>query len=98
MTKNPYVNAGVAVAYIIAVVLFIHSISHPNTPDTWFTPMMVLSLFTFSAAFMAYTFFFQPVQMYADGAKKEAVALFTNTLFSFGVVTAIVLIIGAVLA
>ncbi|HVU75890.1 MAG TPA: hypothetical protein VHD38_03615 [Candidatus Paceibacterota bacterium] len=98
MTKNPYLNAGVAIGYIALVVLFINSISHPNTPDTWFTPVMVLSLFTFSAAFMAYTFFFEPVQMYLDGQKREAIDLFKKTLVTFGIITAIVLAIGATLA
>ena len=99
MTKNPYINAGAAALYIVAVVLFINSISGPpDTPDTWFTPIMVLSLFVFSAAFMGYTFFFHPVQMYLDGQKQEAVSLFTRTLLSFGVITAGILILGLFLA
>jgi hypothetical protein len=96
MTKNPYLNAGAAALYIACVVLFMQAISHPDTPDTWFAPVIVLTLLTFSAAFMAYAFFFQPMQMFLDGQKKEAAALFTRTLVSFGLITVVVLALGLI--
>lgn len=98
MTKNPYINAGAALAYIGFVVLFMNTIAKPDTPDTWFTPVVVLTLLTFSAAFMAYTFFFQPLQMFLDGQKQEAAKLFTRTLLSFGAATFVVLALGLAFA
>jgi hypothetical protein len=99
MTKNPYVNAGAAALYILAVVFFMSAIAKPDTPDQglW-APIMMLSLLTFSVAFMAYAFFFNPVQMYLDGQKGEAAALFTRTLLSFGGITAAFLVAGAFFA
>ena len=95
MTKNPYVNAFVALFYIIAVVLFIKLGGHfASTTDSLIAPVAALSLLVLSAAFMAYTFFLNPVLMYLDGQKREAVELFTRTLLSFAAVTAVILIIA----
>ena len=95
MTKNPYVNAFVALAYIIAVVLFIKLGGRfANPADSLIAPVAALSLLVFSAAFMAYTFFLNPVLMYLEGEKREAVALFTRTLLSFAIVTAALLSIA----
>src|SRR3989344_1023765 len=96
MTKNPYLNALTAGLYIVFVVLLI---SYGPTfvrdkPDTIFAPMAMLSLLVFSAAFMGYIFFLQPVQMYMEGQKREAVELFTKTLGAFAVITGIVVIIA----
>ncbi|MFA7309751.1 MAG: hypothetical protein WC050_02495 [Candidatus Paceibacterota bacterium] len=96
MTKNPYLNALFAGLYIVFVVLLI---SYGPTfvrdePDTIFAPMAMLSLLVCSVAFMAYTFFFRPMQMYVDGQKHEAIELFTKTLTSFAVITAAVVVIA----
>jgi hypothetical protein len=96
MTKNPYINALIAGLYIVFIVLLItYGPAHVrNKPDTIFAPMAALSLLVFSASFMGYTFFFNPVQMYLDGHKREAVALFTRTLGVFAVITAIVIAVA----
>ena len=85
MTKNPFINAGAAAAYIGAVVLFINFVSHPDTPDsgTLFVPLAMLSLLVLSVLMMAYCFFFTPVQMYLNGQKKEAVRLFSASVATF---------------
>lgn len=94
MTRNPYINALVAGGYIVFIVLLI---TYGPTfvrekPDTIFAPMAMLSLFVLSAAFMAYTFFFQPVLMYVEGQRREAIELFTRTLLTFAAITGIVII------
>jgi len=43
---------------------------------------------------MGYLFFLQPVQMFLEGQKVEAVELFTKTLAAFAVITGIVLIVA----
>jgi hypothetical protein len=61
--------------------------------DTVFTPIVILSLFTLSAAMMGYLFLFQPLQLYLDGKKKVAVNLFLQTFATFAVITAVILLL-----
>jgi len=94
MTKNPYVNALIAAAYIVFVVLLM---SYGPTfvrdkPDTIMAPMAMLSLLVFSVAFMGYAFFLHPMQLYMEGEKREAVELFTKTLMTFAAITAVVVV------
>ncbi len=92
MTRNPYLNALIAGLYIVLVVLLItYGPAYVRTkPDTIFGPLAALSLLVLSVACMAYLFFFQPVLMYLEGQKREAVQFFTKTLGAFAVITAIV--------
>ena len=92
MTKNPFLNAGAAAAYIAFIVFIISSfVDRPNLESTLFVPMAMLSLFTLSAAVMGYLFLSQPVQMYLAGEKKQAVKFFLHTVAGFAVITAIFL-------
>lgn len=92
MSKNPLVNALGASAYIGLVVLLLNVVSRTqgNQPDTAFAPVAFLSLLTLSAAVMAYLFFYQPLQLFIGGKKKDAVDLFTRTVGAFAVFTAMV--------
>ena len=96
MTRNPYLNALCAAAYIVLLVLLVSygPFLARAKPDTILAPMAMLSLLVLSAAFMGYTFFFQPVLMYIEGKKREAVELFTKTLAAFAVITGIVIIVA----
>jgi hypothetical protein len=90
MTKNPFLNALAASLYIVGVVSFINFLQIlGEEPETILIPMAMLSLFVLSAAMMAFLFFFQPVQMYLDGEKKQAVNLFLKTLAVFAFITII---------
>lgn len=95
MSKNPIINAIGASAYIFLVASIIHFVSqvHKNKPDTFFAPVAFLSLLTFSAATMAYLFFYQPLQLFIEGKKKEAINLFIQTVGIFGVITLVVWIL-----
>jgi hypothetical protein len=93
MKWNPFINAAAASAYIGAVALFmqfIQSLRH-DTPDTLLDGMGVISLFVFSAAVMAFLFFYEPVRRLIENKKAEAVSYFLKTLGIFGVITIIVL-------
>jgi hypothetical protein len=101
MTKNPIVNALGVSAYIILVVAVMTFVTEPmkNKPDTFFAPIILLSVLTLSVAVMAYLFFYQPFILYFDNKKKEALDLFIKTLLIFGVMTLVflaVLYFGAV--
>jgi uncharacterized membrane protein YidH (DUF202 family) len=95
MSKNPIVNAFGAAGYIGLVVLVINLISqtHRNKPDTAFAPLVFLSLLTLSVTVMAFLFFYQPLQLFIDGKKKEALNLFVKTVGVFAAFTIVVLIL-----
>lgn len=95
MFKHPALNAVAAAAYIVLIVTgMTYFIQAPNEPDGIMAPIAALSLFTLSAAVMGYLFVLQPLQMYLDGKKKEAVTYFTQTIGYFAGITVIILIIS----
>jgi hypothetical protein len=98
MKLNPFANAAAAVVYICAVALFmrvIESVRH-DTPDTFLDGVGFISLFVFSAAVMAFLFFYQPVVMLSENKKTEAVSHFLKTLGLFGAITMAMLIFVSV--
>lgn len=92
MTKNPFLNALTALLYIALIAsLMFYGVGNTPGPDTVIIPIAMISLFTFSAAVMGYVFLYQPLQLYFDGKKKQALNLFLKTLGIFGVITAFLL-------
>lgn len=95
MSKNPIINAFSALGYIILVVSVMNFImqTQGDKPDTILAPLTALSMLTLSVAVMAYVFFYQPLQLFIDGKKKEAVNLFVRTVGIFGAFTVVILIL-----
>jgi len=95
MSKNPIVNALSASAYIILVVSIMNFATQPlkNKPDTFAAPIIFLSVLTLSVTVMAYLFFYQPILLFIEGKKKEAINLFIKTVGVFGAITIIALIL-----
>ncbi len=95
MSKNPIVNALSASAYIILVVSIMTFVTQPlrNKPDTIGAPITVLSLLTLSAAVMGFLFLYQPLLLFIEGKKKQAVNLFVQTVGVFAAITVVVLIL-----
>jgi hypothetical protein len=95
MTKNPIVNAISASAYIILGVTVMTFVTQPlkNKPDTFFAPIVFLSLLTLSIAVMAFLFFYQPLMLFIEGKKKDAVNLFVKTVGIFAAITMVALIL-----
>lgn len=91
MSKNPVINALSASAYIILVVAVMTFVTSPlrNKPDTFAAPIIVLSMLTLSVSVMAFLFFYQPLLLFIEGKKKEAVNLFLKTVGIFGILTMI---------
>lgn len=89
MTKNPFLNSFAASAYIALVVLLINFTStlEPSSLDSFVAPLMMISLFTLSAAVMGYIFCYQPLRLYLDGKKEQAVRLFLQTIGVFACIT-----------
>ena len=81
MIKNPLLNALAASLYIVVVASVMYWGPRQAGPkDTIVVPIAIISLFTLSAAVMGYLFLSQPLQLYFDGKKKDAVHLFNLPL------------------
>jgi hypothetical protein len=94
MSKNPFINSLTASAYIVLIVLVMNlGTKMIGQTNSFMAPIAVISLFTLSAAVMGYLFCYQPVQLYFDGKKKQAVRLFLQTVLVFGIITALFLIL-----
>lgn len=95
MSKNPFINALSATAYIVLIVTIMNFImkTQGDKPDTPFAPFILLSLLTLSASIMAFLFFYQPLQLLIEGKKKDAVNLFVHTVGVFAGVTVVGLIL-----
>ncbi|MGC9605406.1 MAG: hypothetical protein ABSF56_01460 [Minisyncoccia bacterium] len=99
MTKNPFTNALIAIAYIAVIASFLYYGQLFLGPVRGIiVPVVMLSIFVLSAAFMGLVFFYQPVQMYLDGDKKGSLSLFTKTMMIFAGVTILLVIILFLLA
>ncbi len=84
--------------YIGLVVLFINWISTtqaPNTPDTLLIPMAMLALLVLSVLVMGYVLLLQPITLFVEGRRAEAIKLFGYTVLSMAGVT--VVLLGAML-
>ncbi|MHC1716283.1 MAG: hypothetical protein AB9915_00075 [Candidatus Dojkabacteria bacterium] len=90
MTKNPFYNAFAALIYIVLIVLAMNLLSSTEINEgiaSFVMPIMIVSLFTLSAAVMGYVFCYQPLRLFLEGKKEEAVKLFVKTVLTFGSVT-----------
>lgn len=98
MSPNPLINALSAAAYIFSVVTIMNFVTQPlrDKPDTFFAPIMVLFMLTLSVAVMAFLFFYQPLLLFIEGKKKQAVNLFVKTVGIFAIFTIIVLLMFSV--
>ena len=88
MTRNPFLNALTALAYIsfVAMIMF-YGMRMAGPVNSVVVPIGIISLFTLSAAVMGYIFLSTPVEIYFNGHKKEAVALFLKTVLIFAIIT-----------
>jgi len=100
MTRNPLVNALAAVGYIAAVaslIFYTSTLGKLPIENSVFMPIMVLSLFVFSAAVMGYLFLYQPILLILGNEKKEGTTLFLKTLLAFGACAAAFVVAGFVI-
>lgn len=95
MSKNPFINAFSASLYILLIVSVMSYVSGylRDKPDTFFAPVVALSLLTQSVSVMAFLFFYQPLMLFINDKKEEAVSLFVKTVGIFAVFTLIALVV-----
>lgn len=90
MTRNPLYNALAASAYIVILVSLMNFESKVQIDEnvaSFIMPIIMLSLFTLSAAVMGYLFCYQPLRLFLEGEKEKAVKLFLKTVGIFGIIT-----------
>jgi len=79
--KIAALTGGLGFGYIILVSSFLFYVpKHFEGPDTVLIPIMMLSLFVFSAGLMGFLIFGRPIMWYWDGKKREALLLLLSTL------------------
>jgi len=89
MTKNPFVNALAATAYITLIASALSYVPNTDIPEkSVMIPIVMLSLLVLSAALMGYFFFYQPVRLLIENKQKEATKLFLLTVLIFACITA----------
>lgn len=82
--KTPLLFALSAAGYIGLIILLIQLFSQVlPKEDTLLIPLVMLSLFVLSAAVMGFLFVFEPLRMYLDGQKQDAVKFFGKTVGYF---------------
>ncbi|OGH26195.1 MAG: hypothetical protein A3C30_03725 [Candidatus Levybacteria bacterium RIFCSPHIGHO2_02_FULL_40_18] len=85
------IGAILYIAVVASVMFYGTKISGPV--DSIIGPIAAISLFTLSAAVMAYVFGYEPFQLYFDGKKKQALDLALKTIAAFAIITAIILVL-----
>lgn len=98
MKTNPYFHAVGAALYIALVVSVIKLFAGVHGPDeTILGPLVMISLFTLSAAVMGYIFLATPLRLYLEGQKQEAFKFFGQTVGAFAILV-VVLIVSLLVA
>lgn len=90
MIKNPFVNAFLATAYIwlvVSVLTYFEGNTQEGTGEFFMVPIAFLSLFVLSAATMGFLFLYQPLTLWLDGKRAEALHFFLTMLATFGAIT-----------
>jgi hypothetical protein len=97
MQMNSFANAAFAALYIVVIVHAIDTIASVTAAaeETILIPMSILSLFVLSAAVMGFLFVYEPLKLYLDGRKQDAIFFFLKTVASFACFVA--LFVGALL-
>lgn len=74
--KKPILYAFVAISYIVFIVSLANFIGHLQLKDNILMPMAGLGLFVLSASVMGFLFLSEPLTLYLDGQKHEALVFF----------------------
>lgn len=82
--KKPIVYALNAIVYIVFIVSLINLTSTFRArPDTILAPMIMLGLFVLSVAVMGFLFLSEPINLYMEGQKREALLTFGKIVGAF---------------
>lgn len=92
--KKSFLHALGAALYIVLIVSVMFSFSSfMPKEDNIFMPITMLSLFVLSTAVMGFLFLSEPIRLYIEGQKKEAISFFTKTIGFFACFVVLFLIL-----
>ena len=93
--KKPFYFAFAAAAYIVLIVVGINTVGSilRDQEETILITMAMLSLFVLSAAIMGFLFLSEPLKLYIDGQKQQAVSFFLKTVGVFASFAAVFLVL-----
>jgi len=91
--KKPFLFALVAAVYIVFIVLSMNTFSTFLPEDNLVMPIAGLSLFVLSAAVMGFLFLSEPLRLFLENQKREAVAFFAKTVGFFACFVALFVIL-----
>ena len=84
MTMHPLKNAALATSYIVLIVFFIQSMELLDVgKGNILIPMIMLSLLVLSVAIMGLLFAYEPLRLYFENQKKEALLFLVKTIGYF---------------
>lgn len=85
----PYLYAIGASIYIATIAFVIINAPHFESEPSISVlgPIVMLSLLVLSVALMGFLFFYQPLNLYMDGKRAEAVRFFVRTISTFALIT-----------
>ena len=91
-----------ALGYIAGIILVISKTSSivAHTPDTLLAPLTMLSLFVLSALIMGILFVYEPLRLFLDNQKQQALSFLIKTVGTFAcfvVILAILLLYTSVI-
>lgn len=98
LIQRSALNALGTVAYVALVATLMRNAQRifGNKPDTVFAPILILTLFVFSAAITASLVLGKPILMYLNNEKNEAVRLFLYTLGWLAFVIVLLLVVNMI--
>lgn len=96
LIQRSFINATGTVAYITLLALGLSSLQKfaGDKPDSFFAPVLFLTLFVLSAGVTSSLVLGKPVLMYLANEKKEAIKLFGYTLCWLLIAVIILLIVN----
>lgn len=90
--KKPFFYALGAALYIVAIVFIISVVTSILPEKNMLIPMVMLSLFVLSTAMMGFLFLSEPIYLYMENKKQEAMTFFIKIVGYFACFTAIFLV------
>lgn len=95
--RKPFIHALAAALYIAILVLSVDATSSMVPGKTIMIPMGMLGLLVLSVLVMGYLFLYEPLNLYFENHKQEAVAFFGKTIGFFAIFIAIFFILYFIL-
>ncbi len=91
--KKPFLYALAAAIYIVVIVLVINTVTRILPQQTIIIPITMLGLFVLSAAIMGFLFLSEPLRLFMENRKQEAVAFFIKIVGVFACFVAVFAIV-----